>query len=113
MRWIVNVGYATLAAVEEDAKGKEAERAQARQGDKRVKVKLIPIKRLGSAIPWLQAALQNPKSLLIRHHRLVESPVQWGLVTDASPWGLGGILIHRDREDRDFTAMAGLAGTFA
>ena len=112
MRWIVNVGYATLMAVLEDSKEKEAERALSRQGDKRVKVKLVPLKRLGPALPWLQAALQQPDRLLIRHHKLEELPVLWGIVTDASPWGLGGVLIHREREDMDFTAMAGFEAKF-
>lgn len=105
MRWIVNVGYATLASVLEDSREKEAERAMARKDDKRVKVKLVPLKRLGPALPWLQSALKRPTSLMIRQHRLEEVPVLWGIVTDASPFGLGGVLIHRDRVDRDFTAL--------
>ena len=112
MRWIVNVGYATLASVLEDSKEREAERAMARKEDKRVKVKLVPLKRMGPALPWLQAALKRPSSLLIRQHKLEEVPVLWGIVTDASPVGLGGVLIHRDRVDRDFTAMAAFEAKF-
>ena len=49
---------------------------------------------------------------MIRQHRLEEVPVLWGIVTDASPFGLGGVLIHRDRVDRDFTALAAFEAKF-
>lgn len=56
---------------------------------------LAPRKRLGTALPWLRAALADPTKYLIRHESLVEADVEWGIVTDASPRGLGGILIQR------------------
>ena len=112
MRWVVNVGYATLHSAAEDSVEKEIERAKARTDDKRIKVKLIHLKRLGPALPWLEEALQQPASWLIRHHKLEDLPVLWGVVTDASPMGLGGVLLHRDGPERDFTAMQAFEAKF-
>ena len=112
MRWIVNVGYATLLSSAEDTVEKEIERAQMRAMDKRVKVKLIHLKRLGPALPWLEAALDQPAHWLIRHHSLNDTPTLWGVTTDASPLGLGGVLMHRDGPDRDFRALAAFEAKF-
>ena len=89
MRWVVNVGYASLHSAE-DSREKEIERAKARVDDKRVKVKLVHLKRLGPALPWLEEALQQPASWLIRYHKLANLPVLWGAVTDERGLNTGG-----------------------
>ena len=54
---------------------------------------------MGTALPWLQAALRDPHKYLIREEALQEEPPTWGIVTDASPRGLGGILIQRTKQE--------------
>ena len=77
------------------AEGAETARAAKRDGDRRPKLGLAHRKRLGTALPWLQAALKAPHNYLIREEPLLEAEVTWGLVTDACPRGIGGILIQR------------------
>ena len=96
IRWAVAAIYAVIAAVERDeATGAELARAAKRDSDRRPKQGLAHRKRLGTALPWLQAALQAPHQYLIREEELTEAETRWGLVTDACPRGLGGILIQR------------------
>ena len=86
--------YAVLTKVlnEED---KEHERAQQRKGDQRSKMGLVAVKRLGTTVPWFQAAFATPESMVIRQEPLERLEPVWGIVTDASPKGIGGLLIHR------------------
>ena len=96
IRWAVTAIYAVIASVERDeASGQEFIRAAKRDGDRRPKQGLAHRKRLGTALPWLRAALQAPHLYLIREEELQEATASWGMVTDASPRGLGGILIQR------------------
>eukprot|EP00435_Cladocopium_sp_Y103_P057196 s804_g19.t1 len=94
LRWTVTALYAVLTkALQEDKT--EAERAARRAHDQRPKIGLVAVKGLGTALPWLRAVFEVPELMLIRRERLDEREPQWGLVTDASPKGLGGVLINK------------------
>lgn len=98
-RWSTSVFYKVLAAAEEEAaSGEEAKRALKRE-DKRSKVGLVAVKRLGAALPWITKVLQGRMAkLLVRREELELTQAQWGLVTDASPLGLGATLIRINEE---------------
>ena len=95
MRWAISSMYALLADAEQDEEmGREEKRAKKREGDTRVKKGLVHVKRLGSAHPWLIALLKESDRFLIRQEPLVLAKPIWAVVTDASPKGLGAILVH-------------------
>ena len=56
---------------------------------------LVAVKRLGTVIPWLKAVFEVSDIMLIRKERLIEHEAVWGVVTDASPKGIGGLLINK------------------
>eukprot|EP00435_Cladocopium_sp_Y103_P022173 s2755_g5.t1 len=93
LRWTVATMYAVLTKTIQDER-LEAARAQKRP-DTRPKFGLVATKRMGTALPWLRAAFETPERMLIRHEPLVLKDPVWGIVTDASPRGLGGLIIHR------------------
>ena len=94
LRWTVTAMYAVLTSVLQE-ENKEEERAAKRSGDQRPKHGLFAVKRLGTVLPWLKAAFETPELMLVRKEPLVEPQPIWGVVTDASPGGLGGVLIHK------------------
>ena len=93
LRWTVSALYAVLTkALKEEAS--EEDRARKRPHDQRPKLGLVAVKRPGTTLPWLKTMFDNPDDLLIRHESLNEVEPNWGIVTDASPRGIGGMLIH-------------------
>lgn len=94
LRWTVTALYAVLTKVLQE-EGQEEERAKKRAKDQRPKVGLVAVKRMGTALPWLEAAFESPEHMLIRQEPLEEKEPVWGVVTDASPRGIGAVLIHR------------------
>ena len=71
LRWTVTSVYAVLtAAIEEEAT--EKQRAQKRQGDRRPKMGLVAVKRLGTVIPWLKAVFEVSDIMFIRKEKLIE-----------------------------------------
>ena len=94
LRWTVTAMYAVLTKSQEE-EAQEEERAKKRSTDQRPKIGLVAVKRLGTALHWLIAAFESPEHMLIRCESLVEREPVWGVVTDASPRGVGGVLIHR------------------
>ena len=98
LRWTVTALYGVLTkALKEEAS--EAERARKRAVDQRSKVGLVAVKRLGTTLPWLKAVFEKPEDLLIRREPLDEKEATWGVVTDASPRGVGGMLIHKVQDE--------------
>ncbi|CAL1167184.1 unnamed protein product [Cladocopium goreaui] len=88
LRWAVSVLFAVLQDAEEDERmGAEDERAQKRQ-DNRPKYGLVAVKRFGATVKWLIAILSKADKF--------ERPVTMGILTDASPLGLGAVLVHVD-----------------
>lgn len=105
LRWAVSMCYGTLQAVLKEDPSIEEKRA-AERADKRPKKKLIPVKRLGVALPWLRAALSDSRRLMVRRIPLDTSKTRWAITTDASPQGVGGILLGQLGEaDSAFTVM--------
>ena len=111
-KWVVNALYSTMASVQKDeAEGLEDKRAALRE-DTRPKKGLIPFKRLKNPIDWLLKLLQRKDILLFRADPFVEKKIQYGLVTDASPWGLGGMLIRVTMDGRSFEIVEAFEAEF-
>ena len=111
-KWVVNALYSTMASVQKDeAEGLEDKRAALRE-DTRPKKGLIPFKRLKNPIDWLLKLLQRKDILLFRADPFVEKKIQYGLVTDASPWGLGGMLIRVTMDGRSFEIVDAFEAEF-
>ena len=108
-RWVTASLYAALYSHEEDvAAGKEAER-RAQRTDGRQKDHLIPVKRVERARVWLIAYLAAAKERPIRKFCLYKSgKAEVTIMTDASPQGLGAILIVNGRATK---ALASPVGT--
>ena len=88
IRWVVRILYGLLRDVELEAGMPTSRR------DKRPKRGLVAACRAGVALPFALAFWEKSPSTLVR--RISSScPVsQLSVVTDASPWGLGGVLVH-------------------
>ena len=87
-RWCTSVFYRVTAS------GQESQRALNRE-DQRDKSGLVAVKRLGAALMWITKVLQGRmKKVMVRREELEMTPARWGLVTDASPLGLGATLIR-------------------
>ena len=93
-RWVTAVFYAVLKDVLKDvASGKEEARRLAR-ADQRDKSNLFAVKRLEAASVWAVHFLDAAKERPIRRISLGEKKKQdVRLITDASPEGLGAILL--------------------
>ena len=103
-RWVTSTFYATLYDHEEDvAQGTEAIRREQRK-DSRPKDHLIPVKRLEKARVWLKAAQGKP----IRKFNLYKGgKADLTLLTDASPQGLGAILLVNGRVTKAMASPVG------
>ena len=94
MRWIASSFYAVIVAAEADEKqGIEADRAKKREKDKREKVGLVHVKRLGVALQWVLKLLTQEERFLVRHEPLEVLPPNVGIIADASPKGVGALLV--------------------
>ena len=93
LRWVVSIMYAVLADAEEDKRtGVESERAEFRL-DKRDKSDLVAIKRLRLPMAVINYMAENPDRWLYRSISLKPERPSMGIITDASPQGIGGILV--------------------
>ena len=112
LRWAVSMFYGTLYAVLREDPSVEEKRA-ADRSDKRVKKRLIPVKRLGVAITWLKLALEDSRKLMVRRIPLDTNKTRWAITTDASPQGLGGILLGQlGPADSTFVVMDAFEAKF-
>ena len=78
---------------------------QSRQQRTRPKLGLVAFKRIGMAVEWVMKLLSNFEAKLILERPLKEQPVQLGIVTDASPLGLGGMLIRLQENSEKFEIL--------
>ena len=94
LRWVPSTFYGVMADVEKDQReGKESERASRRQ-DSRSKEGLVPVKRFGAALEWITKVLEETASKsMIRQEPLITSTTELGIISDASPFGVGALLI--------------------
>lgn len=100
LRWAVSVLFAVLKdAGDDERSGAEEERAQRRQ-DQRPKFGLVAVKRFGATLRWLVAILSKTDRFVLRREELLEKPVTMGILSDASPLGLGAVLVSVDQPGR-------------
>ena len=91
-RWCVTILYSVMASVEHDRRtGEEARRAEKR-ADNRPKEGLVPVKRMALPMMWFLRLLEEPDKLLLRSISLSPQQPHYVITTDASPFGIGGIL---------------------
>ena len=94
IRWAVSIFYAVISSVERDEReGKEHERAKSRDQDNRPKIGLAHVKRLGFALQWLIKMLELDSVNLVRHEDYEDIGPTVGIITDASPKGVGAVLV--------------------
>ena len=91
----------------DQASGIEAERRSRRQDD-RPKDHLVPVKRVERARQWLLTYLAAAKEKPIRKYNLYKSgKAEVALMTDASPLGLGAILLVNGRVTKAMASPVG------
>ena len=97
-RWVVPILYGSMKQQEIDVKqGTEEERRQRRQ-DPRPKDGLIAVKRVEQARVWVLAYLKTAMVRPVRKLKLDTAGLPSAtIVTDASPEGLGGLLLINNR----------------
>ena len=95
MKWGVSALYALMADAEQDeVEEKAGARHRNLEGEPRSRRNCIHVKRLGSAMQWLLAMLRVHQRFISRELPLVLPKPTWAIVTDASPQGVGAILVH-------------------
>ena len=103
-RWVVPIMYGAMKQQETDVRsGAEEERRMKRQ-DSRPKEGLIAVKRIDQARTWVLAYLKSAMERPVRKLRLDTSKAPTAtIITDASPEGLGGVLLINNRIVAIFT----------
>ena len=91
-RWCVTILYGVLASVEHDQRSGQEERRAARRLDNRAKEGLVAVKRLDLPRMWFLRLLADPDKLMLRTINLTPQQPHYVMTTDASPFGIGGIL---------------------
>ena len=95
MRWAVSALFALVADAEQDEPlPAEDPKPRNKENEARLKKGQVHAKRLGSALPWLQAILRNTKSFSAREELVDQVKPTWAVITDATPQGLGALLAH-------------------
>ena len=91
IRWTVSVFYAVISAVEkEESENKSRDETAS---DRRSKRGLVHVKRLGFALPWLIKMLELDSVNLVRDVDYEDMEPTIGVITDASPKGVGAVLV--------------------
>ena len=84
--------YAVISAVEKE-ESENKSREHETTGDKRLKRGLVHVKRLGFALPWLIKMLELDSVNLVRDEDYEDAEPTIGVITDASPKGVGAVLV--------------------
>ena len=97
-RWVVPIMYGAMKQQEEDVRtGAEEERRLKRQDDRK-KDGLFAVKRVEQARVWVLTYLKTAMDRPVRRLRLDTSrPPTATIITDASPEGMGGVLLINNR----------------
>eukprot|EP00435_Cladocopium_sp_Y103_P040858 s554_g11.t1 len=66
--------------------------------------KLIHVKRIAHSLNWIKALLQNEHGDLERRFDVDVKVDGWEIITDACPWGMGGVLYHNKTPKRWFSS---------
>ena len=96
LRWAVSVLFAVLKGAVRDEVTGEEERRAAMRTDTRPKKGLVAVKRFGTTLRWIVVLLQKTEAFTLKTEPLVEAEVVLGIISDASPHGLGAILVQVD-----------------
>lgn len=80
--------------------------------DARPKFGLVHVKRLHTIIPWITHMFMMPDRFMMRREELQMPLVKFGIITDACPWGLGGILVAVDWRNNDLHILEGFETKF-
>ena len=100
VRWAVSVLFAVLkGAVRDEVTGEEDRRA-AMRSDTRPKKGLVAVKRFGTTLRWIIVLLHKSEAFTLKTEPLVEAEVVLGIISDASPYGLGAMLVQVDPTTR-------------
>ena len=73
-------------------------------GKSRVAGKLVHTKRIAASLHWVIALLQGEHGRLKRRFEAWKTDEGWEIITDACPWGIGGILYKKSVPQRWFSA---------
>ena len=73
-------------------------------GKSRVAGKLVHTKRIAASLHWIVALLSGEHGCLRRRFEAFKQDDGWEIITDACPWGLGGILYRKSVPVRWFSA---------
>eukprot|EP00435_Cladocopium_sp_Y103_P029157 s2227_g7.t1 len=93
LRWTASVLFAVLRDAEEDERSGAEEARASKRPDTRPKLGLVAVKRFGATLKWLIAALSRIDRFALRREDLCETPVTLGILADASPLGMGAVLV--------------------
>ena len=98
IRWTVSIFYAVISAVEKEESDNKYREHEA-TGDKRLKRGLVHVKRLGFALPWLIKMLELDSVNLVRDEDYEDAEPTVGVITDASPKGVGAVLVKVKKDE--------------
>ena len=110
IRWVVSVFYAVISGAEREEK-EQKDREKPKGGDGRPKTGLVHVKRLGFALQWLVEMLDLDSVNLIRHVDYEDFGPTVGVITDASPKGVGAVLVKV--QDGNLTMYDAFESTFS
>ena len=106
-RWAVSIMYAVIASAE---RAKAARDAQAKEdpdtGKMRDKRNLVHTVRVELPRRFFLHLFKNKELWMTRKIPLQEQQAKWAFTTDASPWGIGGILSAVDWDQQTLTPIA-------
>ena len=105
LRWVVAVFYRVLHQRLQDLKSGTEETRRHSRPDDRPKEHLFYVKQLEQPLKWLQAFLSASIEHPVKKYKLdINKYPKATIVTDASPEGLGGILLVNNRLVRSFSS---------
>ena len=95
MRWAVRVLYTVLTAHEREVKARDESALAHGPRSRRHKTPdhMIHTKRMALALAWIAAFWRTESRSLVRVYYVHPPPSDLAIITDASPWGLGGVLV--------------------
>ena len=71
---------------------------------RRLAGRLVHTKRIAACLTWVVALLEGEHGDLKRSFSPILEDQGWEIITDACPWGIGGILYHRNSPRRWFAS---------
>ena len=104
-RWCTSILYAVVAAaMKEEAAAVENVKSKG-------KASLVHVKRFELARTWFLKMFENPNDLAIRREPILEAMPEYGLISDASPFGVGAILVEVNSATGELSPLAAMEAT--